>query len=115
MKWRAIQPLELIHFVEEPRLRIDDWLAATRELLANGARPVAMFCQEESGGSQRVWTALASPFEGLCLTNAVFPSGEKRAYPTLSADFPSMTYFECELYEQTGVEPEGHPGLRPVR
>jgi len=24
-------------------------------------------------------------------------------------------YFECELYEQTGIEPEGHPWLRPVR
>jgi Ni,Fe-hydrogenase III large subunit len=26
-----------------------------------------------------------------------------------------MNYFECELYEQTGIEPEGHPWLRPVR
>jgi len=26
-----------------------------------------------------------------------------------------MTCFESELYEQTGIEPEGHPGLRPVR
>jgi Ni,Fe-hydrogenase III large subunit len=26
-----------------------------------------------------------------------------------------MNYFECELYEQTGIEPEGHPRLRPVR
>jgi Ni,Fe-hydrogenase III large subunit len=26
-----------------------------------------------------------------------------------------MNYFECELYEQTGIEPERHPWLRPVR
>jgi len=116
MKWRTAQPLELIHFDVEPRFSIEDWLAAMRELLANGARPVAMFCQHEPGGGQRVWTALASyPASGLCLTNTVFPPGEKPAYPTLSVDFPSMNYFECELYEQTGIEPEGHPWLRPVR
>jgi Ni,Fe-hydrogenase III large subunit len=115
MKWRAVQPLELIHFVEEPRLSVEDWSAATCELLVGGARPVTMFCQEEPGGSRRVWTALAASSGGLCLTNTVFPSGKKRLYPTFSVDFPSMTYFECELYEQTGIEPEGHPGLRPVR
>jgi len=116
MKWRAIQPLELIHFADEPRFSVNDWVAAMRELLANGARPVAMFRQEEPGGGRRVWTALASDSAGgLCLTNAVFPPGEKPSYPTLSVDFPSMNYFECELYEQTGMEPEGHPWLRPVR
>ena len=114
MKWRTAQPLELIHFVEEPRFSVEDWIVAMRELLGNGARPVAMFCQQEQGG-QRVWTALASPSGGLCLTNTVFPLTEKRSYPTLSVDFPSMNYFECELYEQTGIEPEGHPRLRPVR
>jgi len=115
MKWRAIQPLELVHFLEEPRLSIEDWLAATRELLANGARPVAMFCQEEPGGSRRVWTVLVSPSDGHCLTNTVFSPGEKFSYPAFSADFPSMSHFECELYEQSGIEPASHPGLRPVR
>jgi Ni,Fe-hydrogenase III large subunit len=115
MKWRAIQPLELIHFVEEPHFSVEDWITAMRELLADSARPVAMFCQEEKDGGRRVWTVLASPSVGLYLANAVFSSSKNRSYPTLSVDFPSMTYFECELYEQTGIEPEGHPGLRPVR
>ncbi len=116
MKWRAIQPLELIHFLDEPSFGVNDWVAAMRELLAGGARPVAMFRQEEQGDSQRVWTALASDQAGgLCLTNTVFPPGKKPSYPTLSVDFPSMNYFECELYEQSGIEPEGHPWLRPVR
>ena len=116
MKWRALQPLELVHFVDEPRFSLEDWLAGMRELLANGARPVAMFAQDEPGGGHRVWTVLAPNAAGrLCLTNTVFPPGEKRSYPTLSVDFPSMNYFECELYEQTGIEPEGHAWLRPVR
>ena len=115
MKWRTIQPLELVHFADEPRLNVEDWIAATRELLTNGARPVAMFCQAEPGDNRRVWTALASPSDGLCLANTTFPPGERRSYPAFSVDFPSMAYFECELYERTGIEPEGHPRLRPVR
>jgi len=115
MKWRTIQPLELIHFSEEPRFNVEDWIAAMRELLADGARPVAMFSQDEPDGGRRVWTALASPANGLCLTNTSFTPEKSRSYPTLSVDFPSMSYFECELYEQTGIEPEGHPWLRPVR
>jgi hypothetical protein len=114
MKWRTAHPLELIHFAEEPSFSVEDWIAAMRELLSKDARPITMFCHEEQG-RQRVWTALASPADGLCLTNTVFPSSEKRTYPTLSIDFPSMNYFECELYEQTGIEPVGHPRLRPVR
>lgn len=115
MKWREIQPLELISFVQEPRFSVEDWITGVRELLANGARPVAMFCQEEQDGGRRVWTVLAPPVGGLCLTNTVFPPGEKRSYPTFSFDFPPLNYFECELYEQAGIEPEGHPWRRPVR
>jgi len=115
MSWRPLQPLERVHFATEPRFSVEDWITALRELLARGARPVAMFGQDEPGGGQRVWTALALPGGGLRLTNTVFPSGERRSYPALSVDFPSMNYFECELYEQTGIEPEGHPWLRPVR
>jgi Ni,Fe-hydrogenase III large subunit len=36
-------------------------------------------------------------------------------FASLANDFPAMNYFECELFEQTGVVPERHPWLRPVR
>ena len=36
-------------------------------------------------------------------------------FASLAHDFPAMNYFECELFEQTGVVPERHPWLRPVR
>ncbi len=115
MTWREIKPLELIRFDEERWFSVDEWLAATRELLASGARPVALFSQE-TDDCQRVWTILTGRSAGrLCITNTVFFLKDRRAYPSLSADFPCMNYFECELYEQTGIEPDGHPWLRPVR
>ena len=115
MKWRTTKPLQLIHFDQEPRTSVEEWLAATRELLANGARPITMFAQK-TDDQQRLWAVFADrAASNLCVTNTVFLDGERSAFPSLSADFPCMNYFECELYEQTGIEPEGHPWLRPVR
>ena len=37
------------------------------------------------------------------------------AYPALTPECPQAHAFERELWEQTGVTPEGHPWLRPVR
>jgi len=115
-----INPLQLIRCDAEPALPPAQWRAATADLLSAGARPVAMFSQKLQAG-WRVWSAYSShsshspetPAE-LHLTNAVFPPDEL-SYLALSADFASMNYFECELYEQTGITPKGHPWLRPVR
>ena len=114
MSGRTVKPLDVISFDKEPSLSGQDWLEATRELLANGARPVAVF-SSKINDDIRVWMVFAPASPGrLCLTNTVF-SHDTRAYPALSAEFPSMNYFECELYEQTVIEPQGHPWLRPVR
>lgn len=115
MKWRTTKPLQLIDFDQEPWTSVDEWLAATRELLANGARPVTIFIQK-TNDQQRLWTVFADRVASkLCVTNTVFLDGERYTFPSLSTDFACMNYFECELYEQTGIEPEGHPWLRPVR
>ena len=115
MTRRITRPLELIQFEKEPWSTLEEWLAATRELLGSGARPVMLFGQNKNGAC-RVWAIFAPQSASqLCVTNTVFQSGEPRAYPSFAADFPCMNYFECELYEQTGIEPEGHPWLRPVR
>ena len=37
------------------------------------------------------------------------------AYPSLTARFAAAQIFERELWEQTGLVPEGHPWLKPVR
>ena len=115
MSWRQMKVLDLIHVEKERSLTRRDWLAATRELLAGGARPVSVFSQR-TNDEDRVWMVFAPASAGqLCLTNTVFAANERRAYGALSYDTPCMNYFECELYEQTGIEPERHPWLRPVR
>jgi Ni,Fe-hydrogenase III large subunit len=41
------------------------------------------------------------------------PRGE--GYPSLTAADPSVALFERELFEITGIRPEGHPWLKPLR
>ena len=37
------------------------------------------------------------------------------AYPALTPDCPQAHWFEREIAEQWGVEPKGHPWLKPIR
>jgi Ni,Fe-hydrogenase III large subunit len=115
MSWRQMKVPELVDFENEPPLSISDWLTTTRHLLAGGARPVSVFSQR-TNQSDRIWIALTSSSgSGLCLTNTIFGATDRRGYAAFSYDIPGINYFECELYEQTGIEPERHPWLRPVR
>jgi Ni,Fe-hydrogenase III large subunit len=115
MTAHTVKPFSVIAFDKKPPLTQREWLAATRGLLAQGARPVAVF-SAKTDDDIRVWMALAPASSGqLCLTSTVFAASERRAYAALSYDNPCMNYFECELYEQTGIMPERHPWLRPVR
>lgn len=111
---RAIHPLQVLHSPEEPPGDLAGWRAAAHALLSRGARPVALHTGEaREGWRVRLLFAQNSPSH-LYLADGLFPP-DQRSYPSLSQEFPLLNYFECLLFEKTGVEPEGHPWLRPVR
>jgi len=58
-------------------------------------------------------TAVLLTPEGLQVRRAHAPAGQ--SYPSLTAKFPAAQIFERELWEQTGLQPAGHPWLKPVR
>ncbi len=70
--------------------------------------------------------ALANEPAGTVVTAVLLPPGQAPRvlrghatagahYPSLSATFPAAQSFERELWEQTGLVPDGHPWLKPVR
>ncbi|PKO85537.1 MAG: hypothetical protein CVU18_19660, partial [Betaproteobacteria bacterium HGW-Betaproteobacteria-12] len=81
-----------------------------------GDRLITLFGRHEK--SNRHWGTIVT---------AVFqtPSGELKVFRGLAEDgkhYPSLTHtypvahiFERELWEQTGLQPDGHPWLKPVR
>lgn len=115
MTSRLMKLGEVVAFEKERWFSVQEWTTAMRELLANGARPVAL-ANHEIDGYLRVWAVMAD-FAGasLSITNTVFFVKDMPSYPSISAEFPRMEYFECELFENSGIEPENHPWLRPVR
>lgn len=115
MTSRRIKPGEVVVFEKERWFSVQEWIATMRELLATGARPVAL-ADHEIDGYLRVWAVMADSTGGnLSITNTVFFAKDLLSYPSISTEFPRMEYFECELFENTGIKPENHPWLRPVR
>ena len=114
MNWRHTKPLEVVDRDSVPVLEPEPWGAALREKLGEGSFPVALFGEKESGGT-RVWCVLSDAVENRLLLNSARFSEQNARFASVSKEFPSMQSFECELYEQTGIVPEGHPWLRPVR
>lgn len=93
-------------------LSIEAWAEACAQTLAAGARLVTLFGRIDA--DEVVTTAvLQSAGTGLTLLRARAPRGAR--YPALTARFPAAQAFERELWEQTGLVPEGHPWLKPVR
>ena len=56
---------------------------------------------------------LLAPGEPLRMLRGHAAAGQ--SYPSLTRDFPAAQIFERELWEQTGLQPDGHPWLKPVR
>jgi Ni,Fe-hydrogenase III large subunit len=97
----AVPVLEIGAF----RRAIIDGAAAGRRLLFLGGLT-------QDGAATRLLAALADDARGeigLCASDV---AGN---YEALTPECPSAHYFEREIFEQWGVEPKGHPWLKPVR
>lgn len=102
---QALQPLPL-----------HDFAALCLQRLQQGERLLSLFGRAATLADTGDWvlTAVFLPPEGaLCVVRGQARRGEH--YPSLSASHPAAQIHERELWEQTGVVPEGHPWLKPVR
>ncbi|HPU53368.1 MAG TPA: hypothetical protein PK359_17540, partial [Burkholderiaceae bacterium] len=82
--------------------------------LAGDERMLTMFGRVLADSDQvRVTAVLQSADGSLDVLRADARRGQ--AYASLTADHPAVHLFERELWEQTGLQPDGHPWLKPVR
>jgi Ni,Fe-hydrogenase III large subunit len=92
---------------------LDAWADACARALDGGARMLSLFGRAD-GASGVVTTAVLQERDGpLRLLRAHAARGA--AYPSLTVHHPALQIFERELWEQTGLQPVGHPWLKPVR
>lgn len=102
---RDLAPSSLAELVQACAARLD-----------NGERLVTLYgrpVDRGEGAAVLVTAVLASPAGGLSVLRA--RGGPREAYPALSARHPAAHIYERELWEQTGLQPQDHPWLKPVR
>lgn len=93
-------------------LPVDTFRAVVIDAVRASSRIVALFGTPEDAERLRIMAVLADDERGQldAYTAIVGPR-----YPSLAVDCEQASRFECEMAEQCGVIPEGHPRLTPVR
>ncbi|MFZ2853638.1 MAG: NADH-quinone oxidoreductase subunit C [Rhodocyclaceae bacterium] len=102
---RSVTPMSLPAFFQ----RCADGLHA-------GDRLITLFGRREKNrhACGTVVTAVLQPTSGqLIVLRGQAEDGQR--YPSLTASYPGAQIFERELWEQTGLCPDAHPWLKPVR
>ncbi len=114
MSWAVTSNNQTIDLAAIPVETAAGLRAEIIEQCGRGARPVAFFGQKLSSGV-RLFVILADdPRSELVASSAIFAESEK-SYPSISSEIPAFHLFEREFFEETGIKPEGHPWLKPVR
>jgi Ni,Fe-hydrogenase III large subunit len=100
-----------VPFARIPVEPVEAFRAAVVDAVHGGARIVTLFGMDDSDATRLV-AILADDARGrLGATSARV----EHRYPALTPDCKQAHRFECEIAEQCGVVPDGHPGLHPVR
>jgi Ni,Fe-hydrogenase III large subunit len=111
------KPIATALSTEIAALDLPGWSQQATQALADGSRLVSLFGRVDSsanGGQEVVTTAVLQRGDGaLSLLRGRGP--RSATYPAITRQFPAAQMFERELWEQTGLMPEGHPWLKPVR
>ena len=96
-------------------LTLDELASACRARLANGERLLTLYGRTDASDPTRIVVnaVLLPPGGTLQLLRARARAGEH--YAAITAEQPAAQIFERELWEQTGLVPDGHPWLKPVR
>jgi len=110
------QPLALLALRDVAPTSLHELMQLCGQRLQAGERLLTLFGRPapELGAAAIVVTAVLQPAQGaLVILRATAQRGEH--YRCLTAQYPAAQIFERELWEQTGLFPDGHPWLKPVR
>jgi Ni,Fe-hydrogenase III large subunit len=106
-------PVVCVRAQDIPVRGLDAWADTCASALDAGERMVALYGRP-AGAGRLLPTAVLQDLQGrMRLQRGAAARGA--AYPSLTARFPAVQMFERELWEQTGLQPVGHPWCKPVR
>ena len=95
-----------------PEWPVDDFIAHTSAELDRGGRLASWFAVNEGDAYRLIAVIAYDASNALGLARSIpFDGG----YPSLTRQHAQAHLFEREVYEQHGLEPRGHPWLKPIR
>ncbi|MDM7914490.1 MAG: hydrogenase, partial [Candidatus Eisenbacteria bacterium] len=103
---------EAIRTADLPVLDAGAFRRAVLEATTRGSRIAALFGMPLGAHLVRLLAVLAEDESGSLAAGATDVS---RSFESLTRDCPQAHLFEREIAEQWGVEPRGHPWMKPVR
>ncbi|HOD82456.1 MAG: Formate hydrogenlyase subunit 5 precursor [Planctomycetes bacterium ADurb.Bin126] len=95
-----------------PALSVDRFRQVVTEEVAGGARLSALLVLAPPRVPRRLLAVIARPLVG---NLGLLACDVGDSYPSLTPSCPAAHWFEREIAEQSGVRPEGHPWLKPIR
>lgn len=104
----------VINLAKIPVLTQTELEESIRADIQAGYRPIAFFGHKIAGGVQLIVIMANDPHSQLLCKSTIFKASTA-TYPALTNISPAFHYFEREFFEDTGIMPEGHPWLKPVR
>jgi Ni,Fe-hydrogenase III large subunit len=113
MKWKISKNNQVNNLNEIPVLDINELRDEIIKQCRTNKRVIGFFGHKESS-SVKLYVILADDSKSkFLISSSCFNDGE--SYPSITKEIPAFHMFEREFYEEFGIEPVGHPWLKPVR
>jgi Ni,Fe-hydrogenase III large subunit len=97
-------------------LGLNAWAAACAQAMAAGERLLTLFGRPDEDGGVITTAIMLGNENGESRLNVLRGRGRPGdTFASLTTAYPAAQMFERELWEQTGLQPAGHPWLKPVR
>jgi len=97
-------------------LGLDAWASACAQAMAAGERLLTLFGRPDEDDGMITTAVMLGSENGESRLNVLRGRGRRGdAFASLTTAYPAAQMFERELWEQTGLQPIGHPWLKPMR
>jgi Ni,Fe-hydrogenase III large subunit len=114
-KWLKVENAQVFALKDIPVYPLDHMRDDIIRFVHHGMRPVQFFGRICETSEEIIVTAVLADDSSHSLFVSEAHTGYRRHYESMTPEAPCLHLFERELYEQTGIKPEGHPWLKPVR
>lgn len=97
-------------------LGLEAWAAACAQALTAGDRLLTLFGRPDGADGVVTTAVMLGHVDGESRLHVLRGRGQRGdGFASLTVAHPAAQMFERELWEQTGLQPNGHPWLKPVR